>query len=188
VHIFHPSSWDSLVSTLHSLPAYLFSPTRHKSTHRRIHSLILDDVDAFVWPLRAAHADRNTSTRSTTSPLSTASHQLTAQIKTLTSQLACHAVLTTSSLSPSSFRPPLPTAWPAGLNVTRLGVRRVEVVKFAPEMSVEQAEGEKGQRGEVVRRGRFEAWKVGAGPGQETGEGFVFRVGERGVEIEREGG
>lgn len=62
------------------------------------------------------------------------------------------------------------------------------MVKFAPEMSVEQAEGEKGQRGEVVRRGRFEAWKVGAGPGQETGEGFVFRVGERGVEIEREGG
>lgn len=188
MHIFHPSSWDSLVSTLDSLPAYLFSPTRHKSTHRRIHSLILDDVDAFIWPLRAAHADKNTSTRSTTSPLSTASHQLTAQIKALTSQLACHAILASSSLAPSSFRPPLPMAWPAGLNVTRLGVRRVEVVKFAPEMSVEQAEGEKGQRGEVVRRGRFEAWKVGTGPGQETGEGFVFRVGVRGVEMEREGG
>ena len=188
MHIFLPSSWDSLVSTLHSLPAYLFSPARHKSTHRRIHSLILDDVDAFIWPLRAAHADKNTSARSTTSPFTTASHQLTAQIKTLTAQLACHAVLTSSSLAPSSFRPPLPTAWPSGLNVTRLGVRRVEVVKFAPEMSVEQAEGEKGQRGEIVRRGRFEVWKVSTGPGQEAGERFVFRVGERGVEIERGGG
>lgn len=59
------------------------------------------------------------------------------------------------------------------------------MVKFAQEMSVEQAEAEKGQRGEVVRRGRFEVWKVSTGPGQEAGERFVFRVSERGVEIEK---
>ncbi|KAG9201684.1 hypothetical protein G6514_005493 [Epicoccum nigrum] len=204
VHIFHPSSWASLVSTLQSLPGYLFSGTRHKSTQRRIHSLILDDADAFTWPLRAAHADKASPARSTaSSPLAAASRQLTAQIKSLTAQLACHAVLASSSLAPSSFRPPLPTAWPAGLDVTRLAVRRVEVVRFAPEMSVEQAEGEKGQRGEVVRRGRFEAWKVGGtatatatatglglglGRGQQAAEGFVFRVGERGVEMERGAG
>ena len=64
----------------------------------------------------------------------------------------------------------------------------MEVLKFAPEMSVEQAESEKGQRWEVVKRGRFECWKAGAaivGRDRET-EGFVFRVGDAGVEIERE--
>lgn len=63
------------------------------------------------------------------------------------------------------------------------------MVKFAPGMSVEQAEGEKGQRWEVVRRGRFECWKVGGSGGEGTrGEGFVFRVREEGVEIERKEG
>lgn len=74
--------------------------------------------------------------------------------------------------------------------MTRLAVRRVEVLKFAPEISVEQAEGEKGQRWEVVKRGRFECWKVGAGIGgrDREGAGFVFRVGDAGIEVERDGG
>lgn len=69
----------------------------------------------------------------------------------------------------------------------RLGVRRVEVVRFAPEMGVEQALAEGGQRWEVVQRGRFEVRRVGGSLGGE-GEGFVFRVGAQGVEVEREGG
>lgn len=59
----------------------------------------------------------------------------------------------------------------------------MEVLKFAPGMGVEQAEAERGQRWEVVRRGRFECWKVGSG-GAREGEGFVFRVGGEGVSIE----
>lgn len=56
------------------------------------------------------------------------------------------------------------------------------MVKFAPAISVEEAEAERAQRWEVVKKGRFECWKVGR-----DAEGFVFRVGERGVEVEREG-
>lgn len=67
-----------------------------------------------------------------------------------------------------------------------MGVRRVEVVRFAPEMGVEQAQAEGAQRWEVVQRGRFEVWRVGGGSGGEA-EGFVFRVGAEGVEVEREG-
>lgn len=68
--------------------------------------------------------------------------------------------------------------------VTRLAVRRVGVVKFKPQVSVEEAEAERAQRWDVVRRGRFECWKVGVG--SKDGEGFVFRVGEKGVDVERE--
>ena len=74
------------------------------------------------------------------------------------------------------------------MSVTRLAVRRVEVLKFAPEMSVEQAEAERGQRWDVVQRARFECWKVGAGAWEGRGEGIVFRVGTCGVEVEGEGG
>lgn len=189
VHIFHPQSWASLIATLRSLPDYLFNATQHKSTHRRIHSLILEDVDAFAWSLRAANVSGSSST--TTNPLGAASRALTAEIQKLVALLGCNAVLTSASVLATAFRPALPAAWPGGVGVVRLAVRRVEVLKFAPEMGVEQAEGEKGQRWDVVRRARFECWKVGAGAGagarEGPGEGFVFRVGMRGVEVEEEG-
>ena len=78
----------------------------------------------------------------------------------------------------------MPTPWPQGSPVTRLAVRRVDVVKFAPGISVEDAEKERVQRWEVVSRGRFECWRVGVGA--RDGEGFVFRVG-KGIEMERDG-
>lgn len=61
-------------------------------------------------------------------------------------------------------------------------------MKFALGMSVVEAEGERGQRREVVARGRFEVRRVGGGigQGQGQGEGFVFSVGEGGVMVERE--
>lgn len=102
--------------------------------------------------------------------------------------LSCNAVLTSSSVVSNSFRPALPASLGSGVSVVRLAVRRVEVLRFAPEMSIEQAETERDQRWEVVRRGRFECWRVGAGGGDSAGDGFVFRVGKHGVEIERESG
>lgn len=66
---------------------------------------------------------------------------------------------------------------------TQLAVRRVGVVKFKPQVSIEEAEAERSQRWEVVGRGRFECWK--AGIGGKNGEGFVFRVGERRVDVEK---
>ncbi len=181
VHIFRPSSWDSLLSTLSDLPTYLFTPTNHKSTHRRIHSLTLEDIDTFLWSLRHSH----TTTTTNPNPLTPASHTLTTHLTHLTTLLSCTAILTSLSTTPTSFRPALPTSWPAGITVARLAVRRVDVLKFAPEMGVEQAEGERGQRWDVVRRGRFECWRIGR-QGEEEG-GFVFRVGEGGVVLERDG-
>jgi hypothetical protein len=56
----------------------------------------------------------------------------------------------------------------------------VDVLKFAEGISVEEAESERGKRWDIVRKGRFEVWKVGA----REGEGFVFRIGESGVQVE----
>lgn len=184
VHIFQPSSWPSLLSTLHALPTYLFDSTNHKSTHRRIHSLILEDIDAFAWPLRSSSAPAS---RQSANPLANASRELTAELVKLGNLLQCNVVLTSPSILPSKCWPALPTQWPSGVRVTRLGVRRVEVLRFAPEMGVEQACGEGAQRWDVVRRGRFEVWRAGTGVGDD-GDGFVFRVGPRGVEIEKDGG
>lgn len=181
VHIFHPSSWASLLNTLTTLPDYLLSTDKHRSAHRRVHSLVLDDIDAFTHSLRSAHSGGP-------SPLSAAARVLTRELQRLMALLSCHAVVSSESVAGTAFRPALPVALAGGVNVVRLAVRRVEVLKFAPEMSVEQAEAERGQRWEVVKRGRFECWRVGVGGGESAGDGFVFRVGERGVEIEREDG
>jgi hypothetical protein len=185
LHIFRQQSWSALISTLHSLPDYLFDNTRHKSMHRRIHSLILDDIDAFVWSIRSTFPSLPTST-STSNLLSTASTQLTTQLTKLVALLSCATLLTShsSSNSPTTFRPHLPTIWPPGTHITRLAVRRVKVLKFAPAISIEEAEAERQQRWDVVIRARFECWKVGQGV--RDGEGFVFSVGERGVEVESE--
>jgi hypothetical protein len=65
------------------------------------------------------------------------------------------------------------------MSTTRLAVKRVDVLKFAPALCVEEAELESSQRWEVVKRARFECWKVGIGV--RDGEGFVFRIEEGGV-------
>ncbi|KAF2249456.1 hypothetical protein BU26DRAFT_484873 [Trematosphaeria pertusa] len=183
VHILRPSSWPSLLATLRTLPEHLFDASRHRSMHRRIHSIVLEDLSSFTSQIR-----NNTTTTSPTTPnpsqtlLSAASASLTTQLDRLSALLSCAVILTSHSASATHFRPAVPTAWPQGMRVTRLAVRRVEVLKFAPGVSVEDAEAERRQRWEIVARGRFEAWRVGHGAGES--EGFVFRVG-KGVEIER---
>ncbi|KAB2108811.1 hypothetical protein AG0111_0g3169 [Alternaria gaisen] len=182
LHIFYPKSWPSLLATLDSLPDYLLNQTTpHKSMHHRIQSIVLEDIDAFIWSIR----NTNTSSVSMSSnTLAMASTQLITRLTKLIKLFSCGAVLTSQSTSQSSYRPALPTSWPQGTSVTRLAIRRVDVPKFAPAISVEEAEKERPQRWEVVSRGRFECWKVGAGA--RDGEGFAFRVGKA-IEVERGG-
>ncbi|KAL5116431.1 hypothetical protein ACEQ8H_005667 [Pleosporales sp. CAS-2024a] len=207
VHVFRPPSWPALLSTLHALPDYLFTADKHQSMQRRIHSLVLDDVDAFSSSLRRdpilptlGIETQNSSLHPPPSssscleihftPLTTASAQLAALIARLTSLFSCGALLASRSRSPDAFRPVLPSFWPRHVSATRLAVRRVRVLPFAAGLSVDEAEAERGQRWEVVRRGRFEVSRVGKerGGGGGGGEGFVFRVGDFGVEVEKHEG
>lgn len=176
LHILHPPTWDALLANLRSLPDYLFDTQRHQSMHRRIHSIIIEDLSIFAFPLRSAHTGAS-------NPLTTASARLTSALSRLATQLSCAVVVTGVSATPTAYRPPLPTSWPQALSVTRLAVRRVEVRRFAPGVSVEEAEAGREQRWEVVSRGRFVCSRV-VGGGRMEGEEFVFRVGD-GVEVER---
>lgn len=146
---------------------------------RRVHSIVLEDIDAFVWSIR--NSSSNAPDQTSNTHLSTASTLLSTTVQRLTCQLSCAAILTSHSTTPSSFRPAVPTNWPANASVTRLAVRRVEVLQFKRVISVEEAEVERARRWGVVRKGRFECWRVG---GVKDEGGFVFRVGDMGVEIE----
>lgn len=176
VHVFHPSSWGGLLATLRGLDGYLFDGKGHVSTHYPVASILLEDIDAFVPAIRFA------AETSDANPLLAASSHLTHELERLASMLSCTIVTTSRATAPNSFRAPMPLAWPTGMQLTRLAVRRVEVVRFAPGLSVEEVERERGKRWEVVVRGRFEVFRVGGG---KEVEGFVFRVGE-GVRVERE--
>lgn len=191
VHIFRPQSWDSLLATLQSLPEYLFSPAQHKSINRRIHSLVLEDVDAFVYQIRSTFATTMTNADKHANPLAAASSELGSHLTQFSTLFSSAIILTSHSTSPSVFRPPLPTSWPQNTPVTRLAVKRAEVLPFAPGISIEEAEVERAQRWEVVQRGKTECGRVGTGVsgggGHKEWEGFVFRVRE-GIQIEKEEG
>ncbi|KAF9741905.1 hypothetical protein PMIN06_007982 [Paraphaeosphaeria minitans] len=175
VHVLRPSSWDSMLATLRSLESHLFDRRRHDSMDRRVHALVVDDVDAFLAYLRTAPGP---------DALSAASVQLTRLLVALASTFSCAVVMAGRSATAAGFRPGVPLGWPAHVRFTRLAVRRVEVVPFAPGMSVEEAEAERGQRGEVVSRGRVEVWRVGGGAEK---DGVVMKIG-RGAVVEREEG
>lgn len=49
VHVFRPTSSASLLATLQSLESYLFDLTRHLSTNRPLHAILIDSATAFFW-------------------------------------------------------------------------------------------------------------------------------------------
>ncbi|KAF2635738.1 hypothetical protein P280DRAFT_534726 [Massarina eburnea CBS 473.64] len=178
VHVFRPTTWSALLHTLQTLPTYLFDGQRHVSMGRCVGGVVVEHVDAL-----ALTSPITTTSLQTTNPLTTHLTSL------LTSLPTSPIIITSYSTSPTtttttSFRPTLPTSSPHSpqINVTRLAIRSVRVLPFAPCLSVDEAEADRAQRWDVVGRRRFEVWRVGAG-GVGT-EGFVFRVG-RGVVVEK---
>lgn len=49
VHVFRPQSSASLLATLQNLDTYLLDLSRHHSSNRHLHALILDSASAFLW-------------------------------------------------------------------------------------------------------------------------------------------
>lgn len=191
IHSFRPQSWASLLGTLDSLPDYLFDSRRNRSMDRRIQAIILEEVETFYWNVRSntnttipisnhETAELRTSKTGGTilanNPLTSASSALATGLLPLSCLLSTSLVLSSHSAQVSSFRAPLPTFWPPGVSVTKLAVRRLDVVRFAPGISVEEAEGERDRRWEAVCKGRIECWKVG---GREE-EAVVLKAGREG--------
>ncbi|RAL01814.1 uncharacterized protein BO80DRAFT_404689 [Aspergillus ibericus CBS 121593] len=49
VHVFRPQSSSALLATLQHLDAYLLNLTRHLSSNRPVHAILLDSANAFFW-------------------------------------------------------------------------------------------------------------------------------------------
>ncbi|KAF2477161.1 uncharacterized protein BDR25DRAFT_251739 [Lindgomyces ingoldianus] len=195
VHIFRPQSWDSLMEMLETLPEYLFDGegSKHQSIGRRIHAIIIEGVDAFYWTMRAdaetVIPESKTMSANPIAKVASESSKFTAGLEKLSHMLSCAVILSSHSITMiHPFRTPFPMSWPSGTTSTRLAVRRVDVNKFAPAISVEEAEMERLQRWEVVSQGRFECWRVKLGV--RDGDGFVFKaeVGGDGVWVEQDDG
>ncbi|KAJ9654810.1 hypothetical protein H2201_008935 [Coniosporium apollinis] len=179
VHVYRPQSTGSLLATLNAIPTYLFNAGAHHSSHRRLHSIILDSASAFYWPMRAEeelaklgrqlHEPSDVDApNAVLSTMTTPWTQLSRHLRRLQQMFDCAILFATVSLSPSpapsltpssrrdipSLRPALPGPM-AHLATLRLVLARAAVPPFAPGMAVQDALGERGKRQEVVQRGRF---------------------------------
>ena len=189
VHIFRPRSHASLLSTVSSLPMYLFRSTSHASINRPLHSIMLDSASAFFWQTRT---EEDTARLSESRALSTNEvyAALARQLTDLSRSFSCAIITTSWSLSSTfqtaqgsqSMRSSLPSSWSL-LPTLRLGVRRIPVTPFSEATSVEDALAEKGRRASAINGGKFEAWKLGG-----SGERLRFIITKAGVNmgVERE--
>lgn len=99
-----------------------------------------------------------------------------------------------------AIRPHLPAAW-TNFVTLRLVVERERVVKFAPGLSIEEAESEREERREAVSKSRFlgwinwwgaDGWNEGVREGLKGSESgprgmFGFVIDGRGLEIDHAG-
>ncbi|KAI9758945.1 MAG: hypothetical protein M4579_002685 [Chaenotheca gracillima] len=156
VHIIRPSSTESLQSTLErSLPEYLLHAT-HPSQNRPVGAIILDSADAFSWSDRLDAMDGASSGNVEAQPSRTRS--LLGYLQRLLSvPLLVLSSTSNSSRYPSDSGSLRGIPGPASRGDVLIRVERVPVPKFGPGMSVEEAEKDREQRAEVVRRGEFAA-------------------------------
>lgn len=177
VHVFHPQSLKSTITTLNSLPSYLFDAKKHHSFDRPIGLIALDSASAFYWQARSDAEDSafqvdlgNTAPSNT----STQYAQLAAALKNATRILAAPAVFTSWDLNSAksssefgpnahSIKPSLPPPWQT-LATLRLVIRRAEVRKLPIEVTVEEALRETVSRQKVVEQGKFQCfvneWRI----------------------------
>ncbi|KAG7001388.1 hypothetical protein G7Y79_00032g067410 [Physcia stellaris] len=171
LHIYRPQSLSSLLSALDALESYLLStPPAHLSAPRPLGLIALSNLSAFYWPARleAEEAALNTDTSATNpQPLHQFLDQhraLVASLRDLQRTFDCPVVATNMTLSAPIYspegakvRPHLPAVWNNFVTV-KVVLQRDQVPRFGPEISVEEAEGERGMRWAAVEKAGFRGW------------------------------
>lgn len=187
-HIFRPQSLTSAISTLQSLSEYLLNETSHHSSNRPLHSIMIDSLTAFYWPLRAFQdnarlASLDHAVYNSSQPTYA---QLVNHLRSLAHRFSCSIIATStnpfSSATTRNADAPGPrhflsSSW-STFSTLRLHVARQQVPKFAYGLSIEEAVAEKDERWKEVEKGRFEALIDGSSGGR-----LVFSVKE-GVGVE----
>ncbi|KAL8714269.1 MAG: hypothetical protein Q9225_006619 [Loekoesia sp. 1 TL-2023] len=211
LYVFRPQSSLSLLATLSGLQSYIFDTVSHVSANRQVGSVILHDLDAFLWQDRLEDAEDQTHdgrTLQKTTLLSSRFRDMVAHLRRLQTDFSCLIMATSSALSTTTYTrieglmmptlpSHLPNAWKSIVTV-RLVVQRDSVRKFPLGVSAEEAAREAGQRREAVEKSVFLArldWSQSDNWKEETrntikalGEGwqFPFKVTASGVEFKIE--
>ncbi|KAL8987272.1 MAG: hypothetical protein Q9177_003499 [Variospora cf. flavescens] len=208
LHVFRPQTSLSLLATLSNLQNYLFNTVCHVSANRSVGSIILHNVDAFLWQDRLEDAEdqtHNTAAPQTGGLLPGRFRDLVAHVRRLQASLSCCVIATSSALSTTSYtriddqvvpvlRSHLPNSWRSFVTV-RLIVQRDPVQKFPLGICAEAA-AEAGQRREAVEKNVFSArldWSESDIWREETRSvikamddvgGFLFRITTSGVDLD----
>lgn len=187
LHIFRPTSYASLLATLHALPGYLFadqgqagnllSAYTHNSGDRAVSLLVLDSASAFFWPERLRREDRerereeddeegedevvHVGERDKDELKEQSEQSLATALRKVQRLLDCMVVYTSHTLS-SSLTNTTSSALPSPLNPTlKLLLHRKAVNRFPVGMSLEGAMRDREMRQGVVERGEWEVVVVG---------------------------
>lgn len=212
LHIFHPQSSSSLLSTLAALPSFLLSsPSTHFSANRPLGLLAINDLSAFLWQDRL-DADEGTglpasnhAEKANNSLFLERYHNLISSLRHVQHLFSCPIVATNWGLAPvtsvaghAALRPHLPSLW-NNFCTTKVVVVKDRVSKFGPDLSAEEAKREGAQRWEAVEKSGFSGWinwwgnegwreEVREGIRElKGGGGFSFRVTEDGIMVHDEG-
>lgn len=170
LHVFRPQTSLSLIATLSNLHVYLFNTASHVSANRSVGSIILHDVDSFLWQDRLEDAEDQTIEANAPQKfglLSSRFCDLVAHFRRLQAEFSCLVVATSSALSTTTYtridgqmvpvlRSHLPNIWRNFVTV-RLIVQRDSVRKFPLGVSAEEAATEASQRREAVEKSGFAA-------------------------------
>jgi hypothetical protein len=183
IHIFRPQSLASTISTLQSLPSYLLDATKHHSSNRPLHSIIIDSITTYYWSYRASEDDARLASLDRTAPQTPATasqgtySQLHHCLRALSHRFSCPIIATGTNPSSRYLGSEAGLPWPA-LPTLRLHVARKAVPKFAPALSIEEAMVEKEDRWKEVQKGQCLAVS-----GTASG-GFGFWIRSEGVGVD----
>ncbi|KAH0351893.1 hypothetical protein KCU81_g2142, partial [Aureobasidium melanogenum] len=164
IHIYHPTSLPSLITTISSLPGYFLSPS-NTSKERRLGAILISRPSAYFWEDKIAVAP--TSASSTTGKLPALASTLKRVAVTLqapvfytTSHLSGPSASSTNTTTPStlpsflSLPPALPPPF-ATLPSLRLIISKLPVQGFNKDIDAETALRQRGARDAAVREAKF---------------------------------
>lgn len=185
VHIFRPQTSSSLLATLKALDKYLLEVSRHRSSTRPLHTVLLDSASAFYWQdrlrddvARTQEIGRNAADikqdreQRKTFYLNVLYQDIASELRRIQAIFECSVIYTTWGLNrssdksapyahlwsgPPSFKPHLPSPWNNFPNL-RLVVQRDTVRPYPATSTYTEIERDAPIRQGVVKHGKFSAW------------------------------
>ena len=212
LHVFRPQSSLSLAATIKSLPAYLLNHSRHQSSARPLHIIIIsnigiflaqDRVDANNEPLKVT-AQHQPGTLGISNIFNSTYVDLILALQEVQRFFDCVIIAGSWSYTPVQFttdgpvlRSHLPSAWNNFCRL-RLVSERLTVSRFGPALSAGEAMQEVEKKQDKAEKGRFLCWvnclgsedwddSIHTSLKQLGGNGgFSFQVTQDGVQINDE--